>query len=87
MITIKPLAELTEREWDLILDVNTQGVFLCCQAAARHMVAKGSARLINTASGQARQGFIYTPHSAASKFGGVGITQSLARNARRAASP
>jgi len=79
VITIKPLAELTEREWDLVLDVNTKGVFLCCQAAARHMVAQGSGRLINTASGQARQGFIYTPHYAASKFGVVGITQSLAK--------
>jgi meso-butanediol dehydrogenase / (S,S)-butanediol dehydrogenase / diacetyl reductase len=35
-------------------------------------------RLINTASGQARQGFIFTPHYAASKFGVVGVTQSLA---------
>jgi meso-butanediol dehydrogenase/(S,S)-butanediol dehydrogenase/diacetyl reductase len=43
------------------------------------MVAQGSGRLINTASGQARQGFIYTPHYAASKFGVVGITQSLAK--------
>jgi meso-butanediol dehydrogenase/(S,S)-butanediol dehydrogenase/diacetyl reductase len=33
----------------------------------------------DTASGQARQGFIYTPHYAASKFGVVGITQSLAK--------
>jgi meso-butanediol dehydrogenase/(S,S)-butanediol dehydrogenase/diacetyl reductase len=79
VITIKPLAELTEREWDLVLDVNTKGVFLCCQAAAKHMVAQGSGRLINTASGQARQGFIYTPHYAASKFGVIGITQSLAK--------
>jgi meso-butanediol dehydrogenase/(S,S)-butanediol dehydrogenase/diacetyl reductase len=36
-------------------------------------------RLINTASGQARDGFIYTPHYAASKFGVVGLTQSLAK--------
>jgi meso-butanediol dehydrogenase/(S,S)-butanediol dehydrogenase/diacetyl reductase len=79
VITIKPLPELTEREWDLVMDVNTKGVFLCCQAAAKYMVAQGSGRLINTASGQARQGFIYTPHYAASKFGVIGITQSLAK--------
>jgi meso-butanediol dehydrogenase/(S,S)-butanediol dehydrogenase/diacetyl reductase len=36
-------------------------------------------RLINTASGQAREGFIYTPHYAASKFGVMGLTQSLAK--------
>ena len=79
VITIKPLPDLTEREWDLVMAVNTKGVFLCCQAAAKYMVAQGSGRLINTASGQARQGFIYTPHYAASKFGVVGITQSLAK--------
>jgi meso-butanediol dehydrogenase/(S,S)-butanediol dehydrogenase/diacetyl reductase len=43
-------------------------------------------RLINTASGQARQGFIYTPHYAASKFGVVGITQSLAKELARTGS-
>jgi meso-butanediol dehydrogenase/(S,S)-butanediol dehydrogenase/diacetyl reductase len=59
--------------------VNTKGVFLCCQAAAIRMKARNSGRIINTASGQARQGFIYTPHYAASKFGVVGITQSLAK--------
>ena len=36
-------------------------------------------RLNTTASGQARQGVIFTPHYAASKFGVVGITQSLAK--------
>ena len=79
VITIKPLDELTEREWDLVMDVNTKGVFLCCQAAAKHMLRQGSGRLINTGSGQSRDGFIYTPHYAASKMGVVGITQSLAK--------
>jgi meso-butanediol dehydrogenase / (S,S)-butanediol dehydrogenase / diacetyl reductase len=79
VITIKRLAELNEDEWDLVLDVNTKGVFLCCQAAAKHMLAQGSGRLINTGSGQSRDGFIYTPHYAASKMGVVGITQSLAK--------
>ena len=54
--------DLTEREWDLNLDVNTKGVFLCCQEAIRRFRASGTkGRLINTASGQARQGFIFTP--------------------------
>jgi NAD(P)-dependent dehydrogenase (short-subunit alcohol dehydrogenase family) len=35
--------------------------------------------MIGTASAQARQGFIYTPHYAASKFGVAGLTQSLSR--------
>lgn len=79
IITIAKLEDLTEDEWNRVLEVNTKGVFLCCQAAAKHMVPRGHGRLINTASGQARQGFIYTPHYAASKMGVVGITQSLAQ--------
>jgi meso-butanediol dehydrogenase/(S,S)-butanediol dehydrogenase/diacetyl reductase len=78
-ITIAKLENLTEEEWDKVLDINTKGVFLCCQAAAHYMTKRNFGRIINTASGQARQGFIYTPHYAASKFGVVGITQSLAK--------
>ena len=80
VITIAKLEDMTEAEWDKVMDVNTKGVFLCCQeAAARMRKNKTAGRLISTASGQARQGFIYTPHYAASKFGVVGITQSLAK--------
>lgn len=80
VITVARLEDLTEEEWDKVMAVNTKGVFLCCQEAAVRMRAAGKkGRLINTASGQARQGFIYTPHYAASKFGVVGITQSLAK--------
>jgi meso-butanediol dehydrogenase/(S,S)-butanediol dehydrogenase/diacetyl reductase len=80
IITIAKIEDLTEDEWDKTMDVNTKGVFLCCQEAIRRMRKSGKGgRLICTASGQARQGFIYTPHYAASKFGVVGIIQSLAR--------
>jgi len=79
VITIARIEELSENDWDRIMAVNTKGVFLCCQAAAVRMKPRRSGRIINTASGQARQGFIYTPHYAASKFGVVGITQSLAK--------
>ncbi len=80
VITIARIEAMTEAEWDKIMDVNTKGVFLCCQEAIARMRKHGrGGRLINTASGQARQGFIYTPHYAASKFGVVGITQSLAK--------
>jgi len=80
IITISRLEELTLDDWDRVLRVNTTGVFLCCQAAAARMRAQGGGgRILNAASGQARQGFIFTPHYAASKFGVVGLTQSLAK--------
>ena len=80
IITIAKVENLTEAEWDDTMKVNTKGVFLCCQEAIHRMRGSGKGgRLINTASGQARDGFIYTPHYAASKFGVVGLTQSLAK--------
>ena len=79
VITIARIEDLSENDWDKILAVNTKGVFLCCQAAAIRMKPRRAGRIINTASGQARQGFIFTPHYAASKFGVIGITQSLAK--------
>lgn len=80
IITIARVEDLKEREWDATMAVNTKGVFLCCQEAIGRMRAQGrGGRLINTASGQARDGFIYTPHYAASKFGVMGLTQSLAK--------
>ena len=80
IITIAKVEDLTEAEWDATMEVNTKGVFLCCQAAIAAMRRRGQGgRLISTASGQARDGFIYTPHYAASKFGVVGLTQSLAK--------
>ncbi|MFG2025416.1 glucose 1-dehydrogenase [Streptomyces sp. NPDC048825] len=80
VITISPLEDLSLDDWQKVLTVNTTGTFLCAQAAAASMRRHGhGGRILNAASGQARQGFIYTPHYAASKFGVVGLTQSLAK--------
>lgn len=80
VITISRVENLSEADWDKVMAVNTKGVFLCAQEAiARMRKHRRGGRVINTASGQARDGFIYTPHYAASKMGVVGITQSLAK--------
>ncbi|MDY8108745.1 SDR family oxidoreductase [Fulvimarina sp. 2208YS6-2-32] len=80
IITIAKVEDLGEREWDATMAVNTKGTFLCCREAIGWMRKAGrGGRLVNIASGQAREGFIYTPHYAASKFGVMGLTQSLAK--------
>ena len=80
VITIGRLEDLTLDDWQRVLAVNTTGTFLCAQAAAAIMRRHGGGgRILNAASGQARQGFVFTPHYAASKFGVVGLTQSLAK--------
>ena len=42
VITIAKVEDLTEREWDLNLNVNTKGVFLCCQEAIRRFRASST---------------------------------------------
>ena len=60
IITVSRVEDLTEADWDATMAVNTKGAFLCCQEAIRHMrAARKGGRLINIASGQAREEFIY----------------------------
>ena len=66
-------------DFEKVLAVNTTAVWLCCREAAKYMVKQNHGCLINTSSGQGRQGFIYTPHCAASKMGVIGITQKAWR--------
>ena len=82
-ITISTFEELTLEAWNAVLTVNTTGAFLCAKAALPLLRRSSAGRVLNAASGQARQGFIYTPHYAASKFGVVGLTQSLAKELAR----
>ena len=45
-----PAEELSEEDWDAVLEVNLKAVFLCCQAEARAMLPRGYGKIINTAS-------------------------------------
>jgi len=49
--TWKPLLEVTEEEWDLVIDTNLKGCFLCTQQAARHMKDNGGGCIVNLGSG------------------------------------
>jgi len=50
MLQIVKPEELSEEDWRTELDVDLTGVFLCCQAAGRYMIAHGGGKIINTAS-------------------------------------
>ncbi len=49
--TWKPLLEVTEEEWDLVIDTNLKGCFLCTQQAALHMKDHGGGCIVNLGSG------------------------------------
>jgi 2-deoxy-D-gluconate 3-dehydrogenase len=77
--TIKraPSADYTDADWDLVLNVNLNGVFTAARAAGKHMIARGSGKIINIASLLTFFGGFTVPAYAASK-GGVGqLTKAL----------
>jgi len=81
-ITIdKTILKLTDDDWHKVLDVNLSGAFFLSQAALRHMVDRGSGRIINVSSIIGEIGNIGQANYAASKSGLFGLTKTLAREA------
>ncbi len=77
--TMRSALEIEDAEWDFNFAVNTRGVFLTNQVAARHFVQQGVGVIVNTASLAAKVGAPYLAHYSASKFAVLGWTQALAR--------
>lgn len=77
--TMRAFVDVTEAELDLMLDVNTKGVFLSGQVAARHLTRNGGGRIVNIASMAGKKGAApFLAHYVASKFAVVGLTQAMA---------
>jgi 3-oxoacyl-[acyl-carrier protein] reductase len=68
---------MTEEQWNMVLDVNLKGTFLCCQAASVPMMEKKYGRIINTSS-IGSLGNIGQANYSASKAGVIGLTKTLA---------
>ncbi|HYM14228.1 MAG TPA: SDR family NAD(P)-dependent oxidoreductase, partial [Dehalococcoidia bacterium] len=65
-------------DWDLVIDVNLKGVFLCTKAVAGHMMQRRTGRIINLSSIAGKRGSAITSAYCTSKFGVIGFTQSMA---------
>ncbi|MCS6826096.1 MAG: sorbitol-6-phosphate dehydrogenase, partial [Caldilinea sp.] len=70
--------ELSLRDWQLVIDVNLTGYFLCAKYAAIVMKQQGSGVIIQINSKSGKKGSYKNSAYSASKFGGIGLTQSLA---------
>jgi NAD(P)-dependent dehydrogenase (short-subunit alcohol dehydrogenase family) len=55
--TWKPLLDVTETEWDFVINTNLKGTFLCTQAAARFMKHHGGGAIVNIGSGSNKAPF------------------------------
>lgn len=70
--------EVTEADWDRVVNVDLKSAFFLSQAAARHMAASGGGKIINVVSMLSFQGGIRVPAYTAAKSGLAGITKALA---------
>jgi len=75
--TWKPLLELSENDWDLVIDTNLKGTFLCTQFAAERMKEQGGGVIVNIGSGSNKLPFPNLSSYSASK-GGVEILTRVA---------
>jgi NAD(P)-dependent dehydrogenase (short-subunit alcohol dehydrogenase family) len=67
--TWKSLLELSEPDWDRVIDTNLKGTFLCTQAAAKHMKEHGGGSIVNIGSGCNKVPFPHLISYTASKGG------------------
>ena len=71
-------ADLTEKEWDRIVDINLRGVFLCMKHEIPLMLKQGGGAIVNTSSGAGVKGIAGQAAYCAAKFGVVGLTKAAA---------
>lgn len=76
---VRKLIETTEEQWDCTLEINLKGSFLFCKAVVPHMMEHNYGVIINVSSGAGKFGFEDISAYCASKFGMIGLTESLAR--------
>ena len=73
------MIRMKESDWDLVLDINLKGSFLCGQQAAKQMMKQKSGAIVNIASIVGVMGNFGQANYSASKAGVIGLTKTLAR--------
>ena len=71
--------DMTEEEWDLVIDTNLKGTFLCSQAMIRIMKEQGGGRIVNITSGRGLGGQVRGAHYSATKAGMMGFAKTLSQ--------
>jgi NAD(P)-dependent dehydrogenase (short-subunit alcohol dehydrogenase family) len=74
----QPAAEISEEEWDRIINVDLRGVFLCMKHEIPLMLQNGGGAIVNTSSGAGVIGFAGGAAYGAAKHGVIGLTKAAA---------
>ena len=77
------LHKMAENDWDVVINVNLKGAFLCTKAVAPHMKERKTGTIVNTSSVVGVYGNMGQSNYAASKFGIIGLTKTWAKEMGR----
>ena len=77
----KVITKMADQDWYDVINVNLSGSFFLAQAALKHMIERGTGRIVNVSSLIGEHGNIGQANYAASKAGLFGLTKTLAREA------
>lgn len=75
---VTPAADVTEEDWDRLMDIDLRGVFLCMKYEIPLMLRQGGGAIVNTGSGAAVKGIAGQAAYCAAKFGMIGLTKAAA---------
>ena len=78
ILIAKPVTDFPAAQWQKMIDINLVGYFLCAKAAANAMIPNKRGNIIQINSKTGKKGSAKNSAYAAAKFGGIGLTQSLA---------
>ena len=73
------LCDMSDRDWRTLMGADLDGVFYCCRAVYRHMVARKTGRILTVSSMWGRSGASCEAAYSAAKAGVIGLTQALAK--------
>ena len=76
-----PVQDITEQEWDDVLNVNLKAVFLCCRAVLKVMMKQLSGSIVSISGTAGREGMALRGSLCAAKWGLIGLTQTIAKEA------
>jgi NAD(P)-dependent dehydrogenase (short-subunit alcohol dehydrogenase family) len=79
VVTHTDFTELTEELWDLVMDVNLKGTFLCCKYVIPHMIAQESGKIVNIGSTSGRVPDASLVHYSTAKAGVHMFTDALSK--------
>lgn len=79
LFKVGPSLDITDSDWQAIIDVNLTGAWNTCRAALPHLIAAGGGSIVITSSTAGLRGAPGALHYAASKHGVVGLTKTLAK--------